>query len=275
MVKVLKKSMRHRQCLSINLHFTPVSLLLLINNFIVFVSLNAKEFPLFKDAVIRVDRTTEVVRASVLDVFAMVLGASNTARMAWKSIRDKCVNISPVDNGAATADVDFVGQNIFKKVGYVTLPRMSKPTPVAPFSALLELIYLLPGKRAHQVRSTSAKYMSRLLAGDLTLIDEIEARFDNTTEEERDMFRAGTDESPDRKRHREEMQEERGFRIQRETAELAALEMNNIEHYRTLLTSVGLGNDPTMQQTVVDAVANICTQTRVSTVPAITARSIA
>ena len=41
MVKVLKKSMRHRQCLSINLHFTPVSLLLLINNFIVFVSLNA------------------------------------------------------------------------------------------------------------------------------------------------------------------------------------------------------------------------------------------
>ena len=130
-------------------------------------SLLAKEFPMFKDAVVRIDKATN--KASVLDVFELVLGSSGSAKKAWFEWKKLVTQSNQFGEPS--------NQSLLVKVDEIKINNKGHVTPVAPFSALLELIYLLPGKRAHQVRSTSAKYMSRLLAGDLTLIDEIEAPF--------------------------------------------------------------------------------------------------
>ncbi|KAI9549681.1 hypothetical protein GHT06_003867 [Daphnia sinensis] len=130
--------------------------------------------------------------------------------------------------------------------------------------------------RAHEFRKTSAKYMSRLLSGDLSLIDEIEARFDNSTPEEREFFRNGTEETPDRKRRREELEDERVLRLKREATELRRmeadvrrLEMENIGLYRGLLEEFGLDTDPRMRMLLTDAVANVLVPTTGTAVRAI------
>ncbi|EFX60009.1 hypothetical protein DAPPUDRAFT_345871, partial [Daphnia pulex] len=137
------------------------------------MSLLHKEFPQFKDARFRVDEDSN--EGSILDTGEIVLGSRDTARQAWKALRDSS---DPVVKDVVSRTHDAVKIN-----GY------GKPTPTAPFPVLLEIIFLLPGKRAHEFRRTCAKYIARLLSGDLSLIPEIEARFDNSTPEERDFFR--------------------------------------------------------------------------------------
>lgn len=147
------------------------------------------------DVTVRVDLETKM--ASVLDVFTLVMGNNDTGKKHW--VRMKLLsNENPVGIGGNPAD-----EVIVKKIN-----GCGHETPVAPFKTLLELIYLLPGKRAQEVRKSSALYMSRLLAGDLALIDEIEARYLNSTPEEREFFLEGIEESPERTQKRTALEAE-------------------------------------------------------------------
>ncbi|CBN80320.1 EsV-1-210/211 paralog [Ectocarpus siliculosus] len=49
-------------------------------------------------------------------------------------------------------------------------------TPVADAKTLIEIVWLLPGKKAHSFRRQSSEKVCRLLGGDLSLVSEIEAR---------------------------------------------------------------------------------------------------
>ena len=49
-------------------------------------------------------------------------------------------------------------------------------TPVADARTLVEIVWLLPGKAARAFRRTSAVTVCRVLGGDLTMVQEIEAR---------------------------------------------------------------------------------------------------
>ena len=51
-----------------------------------------------------------------------------------------------------------------------------KITPVADAKTLIEIIWLLPGKKAREFRHKSSEKVCRLLGGDLSLVSEIEAR---------------------------------------------------------------------------------------------------
>lgn len=226
----------------------------------------AKDFPMFKDTVIRVDEVTQM--ASVLDVIRTVLGNDSTARSAWKSIRDTSRRIHNNGRGVRAEDGCHFDLN---GVVRMRLAGSRSPTPVAPFSVLLEIVYMLPGKHAQSIRQASAKYISRLLAGDLTLIDEIETRYENSTKQERVFYKSGIDETPAKKLRREEMEEDRLLNKRLKLAEVVKLELENrdkelknrdlemtgILRYKDLLAANGLNKDPRLAQTVNDAIANI------------------
>ena len=48
-----------------------------------------------------------------------------------------------------------------------------KPTQVAPIAVAIEVAFLLPGRRAAQLRMQAARLLVRYLGGDLSLVDEI------------------------------------------------------------------------------------------------------
>ncbi len=62
-----------------------------------------------------------------------------------------------------------------------------RETPVADAATLVEIAWLLPGKKAASFRRTGAESVCRMLGGDLSLVDEIQrrhAQVAGTTEEE-------------------------------------------------------------------------------------------
>lgn len=224
------------------------------------MSLLWKEFPQFQGIEFRLDHSTK--RGSVHDMISTVIGKAAMYE-AWSQLK-KSGNPEVRDILSQTEDIAINGRG--------------KITPVAPFVVLLEIMYLLPGKRAHQFRRQSAHYIARLLSGDLSLIDEIEARYDNSTPDEREFFRNSTDEGPDRKRRREELEDERKLRLRRDEIEIQRLELENgrmrvenrtreiesIKLYQELLRDFGLDRDPRMQMLVNDAVSNVLMPTRLA-----------
>ena len=65
----------------------------------------------------------------------------------------------------------------------------------------MEIIWELPGKTAKRFRRQCAHLICRILGGDRTLIDQIEARYQNTPVEEKEVFLAHTDRpAPKRRR---------------------------------------------------------------------------
>lgn len=99
----------------------------------------ARVFPTFSGARVSVDDTTNTL--SVLDVLAEVLRSKNTARSMWRRLF-----------------------RMFPSCVYVKLPGRSKPTPMASFKTVLEIISVLPGRRAHEFRKPSSLYLARWLA---------------------------------------------------------------------------------------------------------------
>jgi hypothetical protein len=71
-----------------------------------------------------------------------------------------------------------------------------KETPVADAPTCIEIIWELPGKVAREFRRVSANKIARLLAGDLTLVDEIERRYVNTNPIAKQFLLQNTDQGP-------------------------------------------------------------------------------
>ena len=106
----------------------------------------------------RVRKTAEVTsRLSVIDVASALTGldAHNTAEQI------RVLFVKHPEVGAKISHFKFVG-------------RGQRDTPVADLSAIIEIIFLLPGRRAAGVRCEAAKIFVRFLGGDLRLVDEVQ-----------------------------------------------------------------------------------------------------
>lgn len=105
---------------------------------------------------IRVDQESQ--KGSVLDVIKMVLGGdSSMANTTFKRL-----NIDHPELGAHCSQL--------------RINKKGRETPVANAKTLIQIIWLLPGKRAREFRHESSEKVCRLLGGDLSLVSEIEAR---------------------------------------------------------------------------------------------------
>lgn len=70
-------------------------------------------------------------------------------------------------------------------------------TPVATAPELVSLVWDLPGKAAKEFRRTSAHLICRYLGGDLTLIQEIETRYQQIGPEEKQFYNQNTEHPPE------------------------------------------------------------------------------
>lgn len=91
--------------------------------------------------------------ASVYDVIRELTGSKNPW-MPWKRM---------IDEGLAE----------LTKCEFFVTPYSKKPTPFADAPTMMEIIMVLPGKIARQVRQEAAKLMCRYLAGDPQLAVEV------------------------------------------------------------------------------------------------------
>ncbi len=62
------------------------------------------------------------------------------------------------------------------RCGRLKINGKGNETPVADAKTLIEIVWLLPGKKAHAFRRQSSEKVCRLLGGDLSLVSEIESR---------------------------------------------------------------------------------------------------
>ena len=107
--------------------------------------------------VIRIRRTNEnPSRVSVIDVAMAVSGG--TQHDAAKSLRRLCDQYPEV--GPNWSHLKFKG-------------RGQRETPVTDAKGIVEVIMLLQGQQAAQVRRQAAELLCRYLGGDLSLVDEV------------------------------------------------------------------------------------------------------
>jgi len=71
---------------------------------------------------------------------------------------------------------------------HISINGKGRPTPVADARTLVELIWALPGKAAREFRRASAATVCRVLGGDVSLVEEVEAR--NTALQQTEQGRA-------------------------------------------------------------------------------------
>lgn len=110
----------------------------------------------FENATIRVDYASK--KGSMIDVVKMVLGCDfNEADTALRRL----LSVIP------DAEQAFPRRKINKK---------GRLTPVAHVEMLIEIVWLLPGKIADDIRRKMSDKVCRLLGGDMNLVPEIEAR---------------------------------------------------------------------------------------------------
>ena len=105
---------------------------------------------------IRADKTTQ--NGSVMDTIRMVLACNSSA--ATTTLSRLLVTSPELQNNITRLKINNRGNE----------------TPVADAKTLIEIIWLLPGKKAREFRHKSSEKVCRLLGGDLSLVSEIEAR---------------------------------------------------------------------------------------------------
>ena len=105
---------------------------------------------------IRVDQATQ--KGSVYDVVALVTGKKGSyAIQAFSRVQQQNTRLIP-------------------KCDRLKINGKGNITPVADAATLVEIAWLLPGKKAASFRRRGAETVCRMLGGDLTLVDEIQRR---------------------------------------------------------------------------------------------------
>ncbi|CAM9767678.1 unnamed protein product [Ectocarpus sp. 12 AP-2014] len=117
-------------------------------------------------ATIRLDKDTE--KGSVMDTIRMVLRCDSSK--ANTALSRLFVNSQELGSGVASAS------GVASRCTHLKINGKGKITPVADAKTLIEIVWLLPGKKAREFRSQSSEKIVRLLGGDLSLVSEIEAR---------------------------------------------------------------------------------------------------
>ena len=116
--------------------------------------------PLFAQAKIRVHVATQ--QASVIDVIMMITGKN-------------------------TYHADVVVSNLPQHLDRVRINGKGRKTWVADAPTCVEIIWELPGKASKAFRRQSPHYICHILGRD-TLIEEIETRFERTSEEKKQFM---------------------------------------------------------------------------------------
>lgn len=108
-------------------------------------------------ASIRVDAATN--KGSVLDVvrFVQQCNASDASTYFKRLVSD-------------------MGTELGTRCPSLRVNGKGQPTPCADARTLVEIVWTLPGKAARDFRRTSAQLLCRVLGGDLSLVEELEAR---------------------------------------------------------------------------------------------------
>ncbi|CAM9882433.1 unnamed protein product, partial [Pylaiella littoralis] len=108
------------------------------------------------NSTIRVHKQTQ--QGSVLDVIRMIVGRnSSTANTAFSRLLD-------------------ANDTLLSQCPQLLINDKGRATPVADAKTLIQIIWLLPGKKAREFRHQRSEKVCRLLGGDLSLVAEIEAR---------------------------------------------------------------------------------------------------
>ena len=105
---------------------------------------------------IRVDKTTQ--KGSVIDTTRMVLGCDSS------------------NANTSLGRLLLANPELGSRCTQLRINEKGKETPVANARTLIEIVWLLPGKKAHTFRRQSSEKVCQLLGGDLSLVSEIEAR---------------------------------------------------------------------------------------------------
>jgi hypothetical protein len=128
------------------------------------------------DGSLRVDQATNMI--SVIDIVCAITGKSSD--ISSKIIRRL-----------------FEGnQDVRTKCPELRINKKGKLTPVCNAATAMEIVWLLPGKAAKEVRRHHAHQICRILGGDPTLITEMELRYMHTPEEQRQVFLQDVDPCP-------------------------------------------------------------------------------
>jgi len=151
----------------------------------------------FQNARIRVDEETQQV--SAIDVAMLVTGKD-------AKHSSKCIERLPSELSTKCRRLKINGKG--------------RLTCVCDAPTAVELIWELPGKAAKAFRRQSAQYICRILGADRTLIDEIELRFERTSEESKKFFTANVE----RPHLPERSDEERDRILKRKRDDLEILE---------------------------------------------------
>ncbi|CAM9125984.1 unnamed protein product, partial [Sphacelaria rigidula] len=95
---------------------------------------------------------------SAMDTIRMVLGCDSSKA------------------NTALSRLILTSPGITSQCTHLRINGKGKQTPVADAKTLIEIVWLLPGKKAREFRHQSSQKVCRLLGGDLSLVSEIEAR---------------------------------------------------------------------------------------------------
>ncbi|KAG5184604.1 hypothetical protein JKP88DRAFT_244615 [Tribonema minus] len=105
--------------------------------------------------------------------FNTCIRVDNATQMG--SVIDVINLINPYESNAPKT-LTRLPQDLIAKCSQLRINGKGKLTPCADAQTLVEVVWSLPGKAARDFRRESAKAVCRVLGGDLTLADEIEAR---------------------------------------------------------------------------------------------------
>jgi hypothetical protein len=104
-------------------------------------------------------RVTDDQMVALIDVAKLFTGlARKFAAEVIRNLRARCPEVAEKLGNLRSHKFEGPGQ---------------KPTHVAPIAVAIEVAFLLPGRRAAQLRMQAARLLVRYLGGDLSLVDEI------------------------------------------------------------------------------------------------------
>ena len=188
----------------------------------VFVDQLLEQNPLLNSAKIRIDKATQ--KASVIDIIRLITGcASNVANIMLSRL----------------------GNSVTTQCCHLRINGKGRLTPCADAATCIEIVWALPGKAAKLFRRQSAHYLCRILGGDLTLANEIERRYVESSQEQKTFFMQNTpvpaqscdDERRVAKRKAELDLERQEVALKRERMKLRREDLELLEHEKKILLS--------------------------------------
>lgn len=137
------------------------------------------------------DEQTTETKSSVLEKSLRTIGIFGSVRVDETSGKGSIIDVIKLLCPGATGDYaktalarvisqddtdHFDPTSIRSRVDYIQINGKGRTTPVSDAKTIAEIIWLLPSRAAKEFRRQSAETICRVLAGDTSICEEIEAR---------------------------------------------------------------------------------------------------